>query len=599
MSDPRPTLKEIFLGKKASRDVLIPANFGTGGEQQTIDIAKGLVANAPMPGPFAGMINETAANQDFSHDTKDFGTLTWDSQRNEITLDAVLCQIAGIDSPMMGARLKDFLALVSDSTRDQLADGLRRSLQTGRDLECTCYLGTDPQTATEVRILGKTLPDAQGRPASVVCAVQPRVPLGRPKVRNDTPLAKTCHDLRTPLNAIRGYSQMMQKDPLTERQRECLTKVETQCHAMLSTIDSELGETSEATPEGTGFSAFELISDVAEMFNATGLPDSVSLSWKMQDNNCMVHTDRVKLRRILVNLVDNAIKHTQAGEILITGELGTDEQLSLSVTDTGCGIPAEVMPRVFEPFFRLEQVGGQVGAGLGLAICRDLTQQLEGSIEAESEPGQGSCFTVKVPVSVTENRRRRDTQGRTPSLLLVGDNSFHNRCISDTLAHQGQPVSRIENLSKASDNLDAQLVMLDCSDNPDAVSMVSEVRSRLPTSAIVTICDSLDGVSADQLLSAGADTLLIKPFMARELTATIDSALKQAQHRTPPREVRIPANVAKSLGEAAERADVDGLENLIGELETIDQALAGDLKEMTRKFDYDGLMDTVSGKRRD
>ncbi len=599
MSDPRPTLKEIFLGKKASRDVLIPANFGTGGEQQTIDIAKGLVANAPMPGPFAGMINETAANQDFSHDTKDFGTLTWDSQRNEITLDAVLCQIAGIDSPMMGARLKDFLALVSDSTRDQLADGLRRSLQTGRDLECTCSLGADPKTATEVRILGKTLPDAQGRPASVVCAVQPRVPMGRPTVRKDTPLAKACHDLRTPLNAIRGYSQMMQKDPLTERQRECLTKVETHCNAMLSTIDSELGETSEAEPAGTGFSAFELISDVAEMFNATGLPDSVSLSWKMQDNNCMVHTDRVKLRRILVNLVDNAIKHTQAGEIMITGELGADDQLSLSVTDTGCGIPAEVMPRVFEPFFRLEQVGGQVGAGLGLAICRDLTQQLEGSIEAESEPGQGSCFTVKVPVSVTENRRRQDTQGRTPSLLLIGDNSFHNRCISDTLAHQGQPVSRIENLSKAGDDLDAQLVMVDCSDNPDAVSLVSEVRSRLPISAIVTICDSLDGVSADQLLTAGADTLLIKPFMARELTATIDSALKQAQHRTPPREVKIPANVAKSLGEAAERADVDGLESLIGELESIDQTLAGDLKEMTRKFDYDGLMDTVSGKRRD
>ncbi len=599
MSELRPRLTEIILGKKQSRNVLIPADFGTGNEQQTIDIAKGLVANAPLPGPYAGMLQEQAANQDFSHNATDFGTLTWDSRRNEVTLDPVLCQIAGIESPMIGARLKDFLSLVSESSRDTLADSFRRSLQTGKDLECACLIGSDPDNAREVRILGKTLPDASGRPTSIVCAVQPKVALGPPVRKNDSPMAKAAHDLKTPLNAIRGYAQMIRKDPLSERQQDCLRKVETHCQAMLSTIDSELGEETEADAGAAGFSPFEMVSDVAEMFNATQMLDNVTLSWSMQDNRQLVSTDAVKLRRILVNLVDNAIKNTQAGEIVIRGEIKPEGELILSVSDTGCGIPAEVMPRIFEPFFRLEQVGGQVGAGLGLAICRDLTKQLDGSISAESEPGQGSEFCLSVPVTVMEDRRQRPGPARQPAMVLVGDSSFHNRSINETLNHQGRSIRHFNELSECENSLEADLVMVDCSSNPDAIRSISRVRARLPASAIIAITDTLNGASADHLLGAGADTLLIKPFLARELNATIDSALKQAQHRQPPKRVTLPAKMATSLSNAAARADVDGLTTLIDELEHIDQSLAGDLKEMTRNLDYEGLLNTVAGKRLD
>ncbi|MFK7955653.1 MAG: ATP-binding protein [Lysobacterales bacterium] len=600
MSDVRPRLTEIILGKKQSRDMLIPANFGTGNEQQTIDIAKGLVANAPIPGPHVGMLQEKAANQDFSHNASDFGTLTWDSQRNEVTLDPVLCQIAGIESSMLGARLKDFLALVTEESRGVLADKLRRSLQTGKDLECACTIGSDPANAKEVRILGKTLPDANGRPASIVCAVQPKVALAPPHKKNHSPKAKAAHDLKNPLNAIRGYAQMLRKDPLTERQEDCLGKVENHCNAMLSTIESELGEQVPDTSASAGFSPFQMINDLAEMFTASHPLENVALTWTMQKINGLICTDQVKLRRILVNLVDNAIKNTQTGEIVVAGSIKDGNTFQVKVTDTGCGIPAEVMPRIFEPFFRLEQTGGHVGAGLGLAICRDLTKQLDGTIEADSEPGQGSEFTLTVPVSMVEDRRERDSRERPPSMVLIGDSSFHNRCISETLNQQGKSIVRFEALDDCETDLDAQLVMLDCSTNAaEGIAAISRVRARLPGCAIVAISDSLDGACADQLLGAGADTLLIKPFLARELIATIESAVQQATHRQPTSEVVIPSQMANSLTNAAARADTDGLTTLIDELESIDHSLAGELKEMNQKFDYDGLLNTVASKRSD
>ncbi len=600
MSDVRPRLTEIILGKDLSRNMLIPADFGTGTEQQIIDIAKGLVANTPLPGGHVGMLPEHSANQDFSHNASDFGTLTWDSRLNEVTLDPVLCQIAGIESSMLGARLKDFLALVAEESRGVLAEKLRRSLQTGKDLEHACRIGQNPSGATEVRILGKTLSDSQGRPALIVCAVQPKTPLPPPLKKNQSPKAKAAHDLKAPLNAIRGYAQMLRKDPLTERQQDCLEKVEMHCNSMLSTIDSELGEKTADTTASSGFSPYQLISNVAEMFNASHPLDNVALTWTMQNTKSLVCTDQVKLRRILVNLVDNAIKNTHNGQITVAGTIVEQTHLEIKVSDTGCGIPADVMHRIFEPFFRLEQTGGPVGAGLGLAIVRDLTKQLEGTIEAASEPGQGSEFTLRLPVTVVKDRRQQGPQERPSTLVLIGDNSFHNQCIRETLNQQGKPFVHVPSLDDCGADLDAQLVMLDCSGKDNqGTQIISRVRRRLPECAIVAISDTLNSASAERLLSAGADTLLIKPFLARELIATIDSAEKRASHRQPTSKVVIPAQMANSLCQAATRANSERLTTLIDELGHIDHALARDMKEMNQQFDYDGLLNTVDRNRSD
>ncbi|MEM9531403.1 MAG: ATP-binding protein [Pseudomonadota bacterium] len=567
MSDLRPKLSEI-LGRKKTRDVLIPTNFGTGSKKQAIDIARrhsrSVAANDGAP-EVTGFSRQ-AANQDFSHNPQDFGTMTWDSLRNEVTLDPVLCEIAGVSSPIIGGRLKDFLELVDQASRSQLTQGLRESLSTGKDLYVECRIGQNPGDAREVRVLGKTLEDHSGRPTRIVCAVQPKTsPPAAPPVREQTPLAKAAHDLRTPINAISGYAQLMRADPLTDRQRDCLERVETSCETMLSTISSELDSpTTETRRESPGISLRSLISDVGEMFAAMTPARAVTLEWHVEGDDAVINIDQVKLRRILINLTENALKHTEQGHVTITAAVAK-EHLKICVTDSGCGIPKEVLSRIFEPFFRFEQVGGPVGAGLGLAICRDLVHQLRGTVEVDSTPGEGSCFTVEVPVEqVKESGLPLETLEDLTSaqVALVGDNSFHNRCIAEALTARGM---RVGHGSSAADGGDSDLVVVDVSGQSGDAAKVSRMRSANPDTALIAVCDALPGGEADDLLTAGADTLLIKPFLERELMATVESALSRTTLRS---------GVTSSDHPRASASG--GSRDLMDRLDRIDVALAGD-----------------------
>ena len=222
-------------------------------------------------------------------------------------------------------------------------------------------------------------------------------------------LATMSHELRTPLNAIGGYVQLMQlgiHGPVTDAQREALDRVlRSQLHLLrlindiLNLARIEAGRVEYALER---VPIDEVVTTVLPMVEpqmvAAGLTCETAL-----DEGLVVHADREKLQQILINLLGNALKFTPTGgTIRLHSERAHEgERALLHVTDTGIGIPPEKLERIFEPFIQVEtgHARRKEGTGLGLSISRDLARGMGGDLIATSVEGQGSTFTLALPLS--------------------------------------------------------------------------------------------------------------------------------------------------------------------------------------------------------
>jgi signal transduction histidine kinase len=219
-------------------------------------------------------------------------------------------------------------------------------------------------------------------------------------------LAVMSHELRTPLNAIGGYAELIElgvRGPVTAEQHADLERIRRAQRHLLGLIDGVLNfsrleagvvsYTLEAVP----------IDEVLVTCEALTSPQArgkgLALRYVPCDPALHVRADREKLQQIVLNLLTNAVKFTaQGGRVELACHAAEDE-VRVTVTDTGRGIAAEQVDRVFEPFVQVDArlTRTQDGVGLGLAISRDLARGMGGDLEVESEPGVGSRFTLRVP----------------------------------------------------------------------------------------------------------------------------------------------------------------------------------------------------------
>ena len=217
-------------------------------------------------------------------------------------------------------------------------------------------------------------------------------------------VATMSHELRTPLNVILGYAEMLVEQAHERRDVELFAKrIDRSGRELLELIDAtlDLGRMEsgrddlrlEAVPLATLLADVE--TEVDGVARARGLP----VVWRNTVGALIVATDRVKLKTVLKNLVGNAIKYTTAGSVTVSADRDDDE-LVLSVADTGVGIAPQDLEAIFEMFRRLEgaQARSVAGVGLGLYIVRQLVDRLGGTIAVESTPGEGSVFTVRLPL---------------------------------------------------------------------------------------------------------------------------------------------------------------------------------------------------------
>jgi len=219
-------------------------------------------------------------------------------------------------------------------------------------------------------------------------------------------LANMSHELRTPLNAILGYEQLLQMElhgPLTEAQRDDLRRIESSQRHLTGLIDDILSfakleaGTTTFQPELVKLDA--VIAASVDMIATQLHRKQIEYEYQPCNAVCTVYADPARLQQVIVNLLSNATKFTQAGGRVIVQCVPQDRIVDIRVMDTGIGIPADKHEAVFEPFVQLDNALNRRGSGtgLGLAISRDLARAMGGELRLTSGEGLGSTFTLTMP----------------------------------------------------------------------------------------------------------------------------------------------------------------------------------------------------------
>lgn len=219
-------------------------------------------------------------------------------------------------------------------------------------------------------------------------------------------LSSMSHELRTPMNAIMGFAQIMQidsKNPLTETQAHHVGEIMSASEHLLSMIDDILDlsqiESGEIITTLTKTNIGQVVNESVSFVNHMVQKKQINISIQENLAKYFVLVDSTRLKQVLVNLLHNAIEYNkESGKVSITAEQDAG-MLTLSIRDTGVGIDATELDKLFMPFHRLDAINNVSGAGIGLALSKHLVELMDGQIGVESEPGKGSRFWISLPVA--------------------------------------------------------------------------------------------------------------------------------------------------------------------------------------------------------
>ena len=214
--------------------------------------------------------------------------------------------------------------------------------------------------------------------------------------------ADIAHELRTPLHIIQGNLEGM-LDGVYQPNSEMLSATLEETHLLARLVADlqtlSLAEAGQLPLHPTRFAMADLLADVTASFAPHAAAQQIELVWEDNSRGALLQADYDRLDQVLSNLVSNALRHTPAGGSIDLQATTEDDQVRITVRDTGSGIPAEDLPHVFDRFWKGDRARRRdgSGSGLGLAIARQLVRAHGGSIEVASPPGRGAVFTVQLP----------------------------------------------------------------------------------------------------------------------------------------------------------------------------------------------------------
>lgn len=353
-------------------------------------------------------------------------------------------------------------------------------------------------------------------------------------------LARVSHELRTPLNALLGYGRLLERTALDAQQAEFVRAQEMATGRLIRLVNDLLDlsrlHAGKLTLHDSPFPVDGLIEHLERSCRMAaedkGLSFRVDRAPDLPDH---FRGDLQRILQILTNLVDNATKYTDRGAVRVSLDRPhpasgpSAEGLRVTVSDTGRGIPEDALERIFQLFEQGDEADQRYGSGLGLTICRDLVRQMGGQLRVNSRPGEGSTFTVSIPLPTAEpsirGPRKADAPMASPALrgkrvLVAEDDDMNARLIQRLLESWG-------------------LVSIRCQDGQEALDQLD----RMPFHAVLMDIRMpvMDGLEATRRLRERHGTAL--PVMG--ITADAHSTL----HRVPWREAGMDACLTKPLEE--------------------------------------------------
>ena len=364
------------------------------------------------------------------------------------------------------------------------------------------------------------------------------------------------HEIRTPLNGVIGMTQLLELTNPTPEQREYLNYLEIAANNLLALISDVLDlskiEAGKIELELVDFSLAKAIDEVVATQIGRIRQKKLELVTNIvQDGPLMVHGDLLRFKQIVLNLLGNAIKFTEQGTITITAQMAKASDrsclLRLDLADTGIGMEADVLERIFGAFTQADSSTTRKygGSGLGLNICRRLVELMGGRIWADSEPGVGSCFHVELPCTA---RLRHDeasdhaalenivaSDGRSLSVLVAEDNPLNATTILAMLQRMGHRPQLAEDGQKALEAwrqaaydcilMDIQMPVLDGIQAAAAIRQ-QEYATGGHIPIIALTAHALRG-DRQRLLAEGFDGYLAKPLELESLASELQRLTRQ------------------------------------------------------------------------
>jgi signal transduction histidine kinase/DNA-binding response OmpR family regulator len=352
------------------------------------------------------------------------------------------------------------------------------------------------------------------------------------------------HELRAPLTMLLTPLQDILDEPGVVLSAATRNTVETSVRAgdrlqrvVDALLDLSRAESGALIPDREDMDLASVTADVVEGYRPA-IEGRLNLRVDLPSESLRAYVDRMMWTTIVTNLVNNAVKFTEEGEVAVSLS-GDDSQVVLTVADTGVGIPQNEQAQIFERFHRVNNGDHQPGSGIGLALVAEMTSAHGGSVEVASELGEGSRFVVRLPrfsgpppeADVAEGAARPQTEDQSGEdrrrLLIIEDEPDLRSYLTRLFSKDGYAVEAVGDVETALTSLDSNApdlvitdVMLPGQSGFDLLATLrqDERMARLP---VVVLTARADAESAVEAFAAGADDFVVKPFNSAELLARV------------------------------------------------------------------------------